>query len=71
MQINKISQDRINVKEKYQYIRTIKDNPYVKYKPYPKQSIPVFEASKPEINKEVNSILVGAAGYGGKSFLGG
>lgn len=71
MQINQINLDRINPREKYQYIRTIKDNPYVKYKPYPKQSIPVFEASKPEINKEVNSILVGAGGYGGKSILGG
>ena len=71
MKITKIKHDRLTNKEKYQYIRTIKDNPYVKYKPYPKQSIPVFEASKPEQNKSVNSILVGAGGYGGKSILGG
>jgi len=70
MKITKLNQERINNKEKYQYIRTIKDNPYVKLKPYPKQSIPVFEASKPEQNKSVNSILVGAGGYGGKSILG-
>lgn len=71
MRIERINQKRLTNKEKYQYIRTIKDNPYVKYKPYPKQSIPVFEASKPEVNKQVNSILVGAGGYGGKSILGG
>ena len=71
MLMEKLNQERINPKEKYQYIRTIKHNPYVKYNPYPKQSIPVFEASKPEVDKKVNSILVGAGGYGGKSFLGG
>lgn len=71
MKIDKISQERLTNKQKYQYIRTIKDNPYVKYKPYPKQAIPIFEASKPEVNKQVNSILVGAGGYGGKSILGG
>lgn len=71
MKIERISKERLTNKQKYQYIRTIKDNPYVKYKPYPKQAIPIFEASKPEVNKQVNSILVGAGGYGGKSILGG
>lgn len=71
MMMERIKPERINTYEKYQYIRTIKDNPYVALKPYPKQAIPVFEASKPEKNKAVNSILVGAGGYGGKSILGG
>ena len=71
MMMEKLNKTRRNNKEKYHYIRTIKNNPYVKLKPYPKQAIPVFEASKPEQNKAVNSILVGAGGYGGKSILGG
>lgn len=71
MIMEKLSKARINNNEKYQFIRTIKHNPYIKLKPYPKQSIPVFEASKPEQDKAVNSILVGAGGYGGKSILGG
>ena len=69
--MEKIPKDKLSAELKYQYIRTIKHNPYVKLKPYPKQSIPVFEASKNEVDKAVNSVLVGAGGYGGKSILGG
>ena len=71
MIMEKLQKARINPREKLQYIRTIKDNPYVALKPYPKQAIPVFEASKPEQDKSVNSVLVGSGGYGGKSILGG
>ena len=71
MKMEKIPKDKLSAELKYQYIRTIKHNPYVKLKPYPKQSIPVFEASKNEVDKAVNSVLVGAGGYGGKSILGG
>lgn len=71
MIMEQIKQDKLSVELKYQYIRTIKHNPYVMLKPYPKQSIPVFEASKDEVDKAVNSVLVGAGGYGGKSILGG
>lgn len=52
------------------YSETIKYNPYIPLTPYTKQLIPVIEANKPEQNKQVNSILVGAGGYGGKTILG-
>ena len=48
------------------YSETIKYNPYIPLTPYTKQLIPIIEANKPEQNKQVNSILVGAGGYGGK-----
>ena len=47
------------------YSETIKYNPYIPLTPYTKQLIPIIEANKPEQNKQVNSILVGAGGYGG------
>ena len=53
------------------YKNTIKHNPYLKsIQPYTKQLIPIIECFKPEQNKKVNSILVGAGGYGGKTILG-
>lgn len=52
------------------YSKTIKNNPYIPLTPYTKQQIPIIEAIKPEVNKQVNSILVGAGGYGGKTILG-
>lgn len=50
---------------------TIYNNPYLKsIQPYTKQLIPIIECFKPERDKQVNSILVGAGGYGGKTVLG-
>lgn len=55
--------------------KTIVDNPYCKYKPYPKQIIPVILANREEQyddkgTKKPNAVLAGAGGYGGKTFLG-
>ena len=55
--------------------KTIVDNPYCKYKPYPKQLIPVVLANREEQyddkgTKKPNAVLAGAGGYGGKTFLG-
>ena len=60
---------------KVHYYNTILNNPYIPFKPYPKQAVPIFEVIKNEqLNKEgkpeVNSVLVGAGGFGGKTFLG-
>ena len=52
------------------YSKTIKNNPYIPLTPYTKQKIPIIEAIKPEQDKKVNSVLVGAGGYGGKTILG-
>lgn len=45
-------------------------NPYLLFKPYPRQSWPIFEANKTLVNDEANQLLVGAGGFGGKTFLG-
>lgn len=60
---------------KIHYYNTILNNPYIPVKPYPKQAIPIFEVIKNEsLNEkgqpEVNTVLVGAGGYGGKTYLG-
>lgn len=61
-------------KEKLIYYHTILANPYVKFKPYPKQAIPVLLASKEETPidgvRKPNAVLAGAGGFGGKTFLG-
>ncbi len=55
--------------------KTIQDNPYCLYKPYPKQLKPIIIASQEEQydtdgTKKPNAVLAGAGGYGGKTFLG-
>lgn len=60
---------------KIHYYNTILKNPYIPVKPYPKQAIPIFEVIKNEsLNEkgqpEVNTVLVGAGGFGGKTYLG-
>lgn len=60
---------------KIHYYNTILNNPYIPVKPYPKQAIPIFEVIKNEpLNEkgqpEVNTVLVGAGGFGGKTYLG-
>lgn len=60
---------------KVHYYNTILKNPYIPVKPYPKQAIPIFEVIKNEtLNEkgqpEVNTVLVGAGGFGGKTYLG-
>ena len=53
---------------------TIYNNPYCKFKPYPKQAIPILYASMPEKygddgTRKPNDVLAGAGGFGGKTFL--
>lgn len=53
---------------------TIFNNPYCKFKPYRKQTIPILYASMPEQwgeddTKKPNEVLAGAGGFGGKTFL--
>lgn len=55
--------------------KTILKNPYCKYKPYPKQLKPIILANLQEKydedgTKKPNTVLAGAGGYGGKTFLG-
>ena len=55
--------------------KTIADNPYCLYKPYPKQLKPIIIASQEEKydvdgTKKPNTVLAGAGGYGGKTYLG-
>lgn len=50
--------------------QTIYNNPYILFKPYPRQLWPIFEVTKPLHDDEANKALIGAGGYGGKTFLG-
>ena len=65
----------INDKEHLLLQKTIVENPYCLYKPYPKQLIPIILANREEKHaedgtKKPNTVLAGAGGYGGKTFLG-
>lgn len=55
--------------------KSIVENPYCLYKPYPKQLIPIILANREEKyaedgTKKPNTVLAGAGGYGGKTYLG-
>ena len=58
----------ITEKDKIIFYHSVLQNDYIKYKPYPKQALGLILASKD--TKDVNSVLIGAGGYGGKTFLG-
>ena len=64
----------ITKKDKLIYYYTVLSNPYMPYKPYPKQALGLILASKEEKEidgvKKPNSVLLGAGGFGGKTFLG-
>ena len=64
----------ITKKDKLIYYHTVLQNPYIPYKPYPKQALGLILASKEEKEidgiKKPNSILMGAGGFGGKTYLG-
>lgn len=65
----------ITDKERVLLQKTIVENPYCKYKPYPKQLIPIVLANREEQydekgTKKPNAVLAGAGGYGGKTYLG-
>lgn len=74
MLIEHIRKDQFHKDELRLFKKTILLNPLIKYKPYPKQIIPILYANRPErLNDGVrkpNQVLVGAGGYGGKTFLG-
>lgn len=71
-----LTMDDINLtdKEKFIFHHTVLENPYIPYKPYPKQALGLLLASREESVvdgvKKPNSILLGAGGFGGKTFLG-
>ena len=64
----------VTERDKLIYYHTVLNNPYIPFKPYPKQAMGLILASKEEALiddvKKPNSILLGAGGYGGKTFLG-
>lgn len=72
--VETINLKRTPSKEKVVYYKTILENPYIPFKPYPKQAIPILLANREEklVNgtKKPNSVLAGAGGFGGKTYLG-
>lgn len=57
----------ITKKDKLIYYHTVLNNPYMPFKPYPKQALGLILASKEEREvddvKKPNSILLGAGGF--------
>ena len=57
----------LNKRDKLIYYHTVLNNPYIPFKPYPKQGMGLILASKEEqyegSAKKPNSILLGAGGY--------
>ena len=57
----------ITERDKLIYYYTVLDNPYIPFKPYPKQAMGLILASKEESVidgvKKPNSVLLGAGGY--------
>lgn len=57
----------INERDKLIYYHTVLNNPYIPFKPYPKQAMGLILASKEETYegsvKKPNSVLLGAGGY--------
>lgn len=45
-------------------------NDYLPFKPYPRQSWPIFEVNRELRDNNPNAVLVGAGGFGGKTYLG-
>ncbi len=68
--IETISLKDLPVRDKILYTKTILENPYIPFKPYPKQAIPLILLNQEEKNHKPNNVLTGAGGYGGKSYLG-
>jgi len=58
----------ITDKDKLLYYHTILQNPYIPFTPYQLQAIALILASRD--NKDVNSLLAGGSGWGGKTVLG-
>lgn len=70
-------ENKVPITDKEQLLlqKSIVENPYCLYKPYPKQLIPIILANREEKyaedgTKKPNTVLAGAGGYGGKTFLG-
>jgi len=75
MLVETVNPNQITPRDKLLFYETILNNPYVKYKPYPKQAIPLILANNentPNSKGEIlpNYILAGAGGFGGKTYLG-
>lgn len=80
MLVETLAPHQLSDSDKLLFHETILENPYIKYKPYPKQAIPLFLANQQNelsFNEEFeeweikpNSILCGAGGFGGKTYLG-
>lgn len=70
MEINSYQTTALTHRDLLLFDETICKNPYIPFKPYPRQSWPILQITRPIINDTPHSILVGAGGYGGKTYLG-
>ena len=78
MLVEKLPHGFVTESQKKIYRETIMKNPYLetqKIQPYPKQSIALFLINSPEHTggdglRKPNTILCGAGGFGGKTYLG-
>lgn len=70
MKIDSYDIRKLSINEIIQFDESICKNPYIPFKPYPRQAWPIFEVNRPLRDDTPNMVLVGAGGYGGKTYLG-
>lgn len=74
MIVNSINKSSLSDDEITLFKRSVLNNPYIKYKPYDKQSLAMLLCARPEKYEQgvykPNTILIGAGGFGGKTYLG-
>lgn len=70
MLINEVNTTDLSNRDLILFNETICNNPYLFFKPYPRQSWPIFYANQELNDNEPNQLLVGAGGFGGKTYLG-
>lgn len=70
MMIESYNPRNLTTRDLLLFDESICKNPYLPFKPYPRQSWPIFEVNREIRNNEPNQVLVGAGGFGGKTFLG-
>lgn len=70
MEIQQYQTQNLKPNDLLLFDESICKNPYIPFKPYPRQSWPIFEINKQLVNDTPNSMLVGAGGFGGKTYLG-
>ena len=69
MDIDETYLDNLTKHQMKWYFATVKKNPYFRYKPYKKQSVPLLYCLEQEHDNNVHSFLLGGSGYSAVKLL--